>query len=126
MNCEKQVRTTIRNRENNNKKKEILAEIWATFRWVTEYLTLTTQEWEIKKEEQEQEVKIRLENWNKLLRTQKIVQYKLENEPIEQKKQQQNFNQKTTKLQPKSKKLPQYLRTSKNNSKLMSTNPTRT
>ena len=75
MNCEKQVRTTIRNRENNNKKKEILSEIWATFRWITEYLTLTTYEWEIEKQEREQEEKMRLENWNKLTRAQKIIQY---------------------------------------------------
>ena len=82
MNCEKQVRTTIRNRENNNKKKEILSEIWATFRWITEYLTLTTYEWEIEKQEREQEEKMRLENWNKLTRAEKIAQYKLENEPV--------------------------------------------
>ena len=75
MKGEKQVRRTIRNRENNNNKKEILAEIWATLRWITEYLTLTTQEWEIETQEREQEEKIRLENWNKLTRAQKIIQY---------------------------------------------------
>ena len=67
---------------NNNTLKTIHNNISTTIFFQLSTAQSTFQEWEIRKQEREQEEKIRLENWNQLTRAQKIVQYKLENESI--------------------------------------------
>ena len=62
----------IKNNENKNKKQELLAEVWTTYRWITEYLTKTTEEWENKKKKRLEEETARLETWENKTRAQKI------------------------------------------------------
>ena len=80
---EQQLRTSIKNKENKIKKQELLAEVWATYRWITEFLSTTTQEWEQKKQHREQEERTRIEAWEQQTRKEKI------NNLLDQEKQQQ-------------------------------------
>ena len=75
---DKNIRTAIKNDKNKNKKQELLAEVWATYRWITDYLTNTTLEWEKLKEQREQEEKFRLDKWEQQTRKEKIINYKNE------------------------------------------------
>ena len=69
---DKNVRKSIKNNENKSAKQTILAEIWATYRWVTDYLTSTTEEWEQEKIKREQEEENRLLSWTRMTRAEKI------------------------------------------------------
>ena len=74
MEREKNARTAIKN---NNKKdvtktQKLLAEIWATYRWITEYLLETTEEWEIEKNLRTKQHQERLDNWDNKKRSAKI------------------------------------------------------
>ena len=60
---EKNIRTSIKNWENKTKKQDLLAEVWTTYRWITEYLITTTEEWENKKELRTAEEQARIKNW---------------------------------------------------------------
>merc|ERR1712115_290423 len=57
---DKNVRKSTKNNENKAAKQATLAEICATFRWITEYLTKTTEEWEQEKQKREQDENNRL------------------------------------------------------------------
>ena len=69
---DKNVRKTIRNNENKMKKQNILTEVWATYRWITEYLIDTTEAWEKEKSEREQEYNSRILEWKSMTRAEKI------------------------------------------------------
>ena len=69
---DKNVRKSIKNNENKTAKQTILAEIWATFRWITDYLSRTEEEWEQEKLRREQEENNRLQNWTRMTRAEKI------------------------------------------------------
>ena len=80
---EQQIRITIKTERNKNKKQELLAEVWATMRWITEYLENTTREWEQEKEIREQDERTRIESWDKLTRAEKIDKLKGEQNKLE-------------------------------------------
>ena len=87
---DKNIRTAIKNDKNKNKKQELLAEVWATYRWITDYLTNTTLEWEKLKEQREQEEKFRLDKWEQQTRKEKIINYKNEKLLEQELKKQEN------------------------------------
>ena len=68
----KNLRTSIHNKENKKKKQELIADTWATYRWITDYLTRTTQEWEIMKQQTELEEQTRITTWDNKTRQEKI------------------------------------------------------
>ena len=70
---DKNLRTAIRNPENKIKKQELIAEVWTTYRWITDYLTKTTEEWEKKKQQRVVEQTTRLESWENKTRVEKIA-----------------------------------------------------
>ena len=92
---EQQIRTTVKNTTNKNKKQDILAEVWATMRWITEYLEETTKEWEHEKLIREQDEKTIIESWDKLTRAEKIET--LKQNMVEQTNQQEHRNNTTLK-----------------------------
>ena len=94
MEREKNLRTSIKNKENKIKKQELIAEVWATYRWVTEFLTTTTEQWEAKKQQRQSEETTRLENWEQQTRSEKIKTVK--EHKNHQKKQQQELHRKIT------------------------------
>ena len=49
--------------ENKTKKQDLLAEVWTTYRWITEYLTTTMNEWEEMKNLRTKQEKERIGNW---------------------------------------------------------------
>ena len=69
---DKNLRTAIKNNENKTKKQQLIAEVWTTYRWITEYLEKTTTEWEDKKKQRELGENNKLETWDKLTRNEKI------------------------------------------------------
>ena len=76
---DKNIRKAIKNDENQTKKQEILTEVWATYRWITDYLTNTTEAWEKEKLEREQECNSRITEWTSLTRAEKIQTILTEN-----------------------------------------------
>ena len=94
MEREKNLRTSIKNKENKIKKQELIAEVWATYRWVTEFLTTTTEQWEAKKQQRQTEETTRLENWEQQTRSEKIKTVKVHEN--HRKKQQQELHRKIT------------------------------
>ena len=68
----KNLRTSIHNKENKKKKQELIADTWATYHWITDYLTRTTQEWEIMKQQRELEEQTRITTWDNKTRQEKI------------------------------------------------------
>ena len=73
---EKNVRTSIKNKKDPAKKQKLLAEIWTTYRWITEYLLETTTAWELEKNNRIEQHKKRLEDWNNRTRREKIEHIK--------------------------------------------------
>ena len=69
---EQNIRTSIKNFENKTRKQDLLAEVWTTYRWITEYLITTTEEWENKKKLRTAEEQTRIQNWENKTRKQKI------------------------------------------------------
>ena len=82
---DKSLRTTIRNPENKIKKQELIAEVWTTYRWITDYLTKTTTEWEKKKQQRVVEETTRLESWENKTRAEKIASLRQEQAEQEEK-----------------------------------------
>ena len=76
---DKNIRKAIKNDENKIKKQEILTEVWATYRWITKYLTNTTEAWEKEKLEREQEYNSRITEWTSMTRAEKIQTILTEN-----------------------------------------------
>ena len=76
---DKNVRTAIKNTENKAKKQEVLAEVWTTYRWITEYLVRTTEDWEKEKIRRDKEQQERLQDWNSMTRAEKIKNIITEN-----------------------------------------------
>ena len=82
---DKNLRTAIRNPENKIKKQELIAEVWTTYRWITDYLTKTTEEWEKKKQQRVVEQTTRLESWENKTRVEKIASLRQERAEQEEK-----------------------------------------
>ena len=76
---DKNVRKSIKNNENKTTKQAILAEVWATYRWITEYLSSTVEEWEQDKLKREQDEQQRLLSWTRKTRNEKIDTIRSEN-----------------------------------------------
>ena len=55
------------------KKQELVPEVWTTYRWITEYLTRTTAEWEDMKNKRIAEESTRMETWENKTTAQKIA-----------------------------------------------------
>ena len=69
---DKNLRTAIKNPENKIKKQKLIAEVWTTYRWITEYLEQTTSDWDKKKKQRVLEETTRLNNWDNKTRNEKI------------------------------------------------------
>ena len=59
---EQNVRKSIKNGKEPIKKQKLLAEIWTTYRWITEYLLETTAAWELENNSRKEQHKKRLED----------------------------------------------------------------
>ena len=62
---DKNVRKAIKNNENKTDEQVILAEDCATYRWITEYLSSTVEEWEQDKLKREQNEQQSLFSWTR-------------------------------------------------------------
>ena len=85
MEQETRIRTTINknNKKNNTKidntnKKKKLGEIWAMYRWITEYLSECTKEWELELDNYNKIENNKIQEWNRLNRGEKISTLKAE------------------------------------------------
>ena len=79
MEQEKRIRTTInvktrnkKSKEQNENKKKKLGEIWATYRWITEYLDENNKRWEQDLENYHKLEQERIEKWNNKTRRDKV------------------------------------------------------